>query len=80
MQEMAKVYDPGTFEARWYAHWEKEGRFAPRPSRNGRQYTIVIPPPNVTGALTIGHVLNNTIQDALIRLRRIRNDLIIRIL
>ena len=72
MQEMAKVYDPGSFEARWYAHWEKEGLFAPRPSSAGRHYTIVIPPPNVTGALTIGHVLNNTIQDVLIRLRRMQ--------
>jgi len=69
---MAKVYDPGSFEARWYEHWEEHGLFAPRPARNGKTYVIVIPPPNVTGALTIGHVLNNTIQDVLIRARRMQ--------
>ncbi len=74
MPELEKVYDPGSFEARWYEHWEKTGAFAPRPSRNRRTYTIVIPPPNVTGALTIGHVLNNTMQDVLIRARRMRGD------
>jgi len=72
MPELAKVYDPSTFEARWYDHWESQRRFAPQPSGNGRTYTIVIPPPNVTGALTIGHVLNNTIQDVLIRVRRMQ--------
>jgi valyl-tRNA synthetase len=72
MQQLDKVYDPGQFEARWYKHWEETKQFAPRPSRNGKTYTIVIPPPNVTGALTIGHVLNNTTQDVLIRARRMQ--------
>jgi len=70
MSEMAKAYDPKSFELRWYERWEAEGDFRPRGARGTRTFTIVIPPPNVTGALTIGHVLNNTIQDVLIRWKR----------
>jgi valyl-tRNA synthetase len=72
MRELAKVYDPATFETRWYQHWETQQRFTPANARNGKTFVIVIPPPNVTGALTIGHVLNNTIQDVLIRARRMQ--------
>ena len=72
MKEMPKAYDPSNFENRWYEHWLQAGHFRPRPSPNGDRYTIVIPPPNVTGALTIGHVLNNTIQDVLIRWKRMQ--------
>jgi valyl-tRNA synthetase len=72
MSEMAKAYDPKSFEARWYERWEKEGVFSPREDAGPETFTIVIPPPNITGALTIGHVLNNTIQDALIRWNRMR--------
>jgi valyl-tRNA synthetase len=72
MRELAKVYDPATFETRWYRHWEEHQQFAPANARNGKTFVIVIPPPNVTGALTIGHVLNNTIQDVLIRARRMQ--------
>ncbi len=71
MSEMAKAYDPKEFESRWYETWEKGGHFRPRPEAS-KPYTIVIPPPNVTGGLTIGHVLNNTIQDTLIRWRRMQ--------
>ncbi|MBM3317822.1 MAG: valine--tRNA ligase [Candidatus Eisenbacteria bacterium] len=71
MREMPKAYDPSSFEKRWYEGWEAAGRFRPRPSEKGG-YVIVIPPPNVTGALTIGHVLNNTIQDVLIRWQRMQ--------
>jgi valyl-tRNA synthetase len=72
MSEMAKAYDPKSFEARWYQRWEETGVFSPQESTDAETFTIVIPPPNVTGALTIGHVLNNTIQDTLIRWERMR--------
>ncbi len=72
MKEMPKAYDPSGFEARWYEHWLRTGCFRPSPAGGRERYTIVIPPPNVTGALTIGHVLNNTIQDVLIRWKRMQ--------
>ncbi len=66
-----KTFDPNELEARWYAHWEQSGAF--RPSRPDAQpYTIIIPPPNVTGSLHIGHALDNTLQDLLIRYHRLK--------
>ena len=66
-----KTFNPAEIEARWYAHWEKAGAF--RPSRPGAQpFTIVLPPPNVTGTLHIGHALNHTLQDILIRWERLK--------
>ncbi|MFS0735685.1 valine--tRNA ligase [Sphingomonas sp. 1P06PA] len=66
-----KTFDPAAIEARWYAHWEAEGRFRPdRPE--AEPFTIVIPPPNVTGSLHIGHALDNTLQDILIRHARLK--------
>ncbi|SFR82165.1 valine--tRNA ligase [Sphingomonas jatrophae] len=66
-----KTFDPAAIEARWYAHWEEQGRFRPeRP--DAEPYTIVIPPPNVTGSLHIGHALDNTLQDILIRHARLK--------
>ena len=66
-----KTFDPAAIEAKWYAHWEASGAF--RPSRpDAEPYTIVIPPPNVTGSLHIGHTLDNTLQDILIRYERLR--------
>jgi len=71
MAELPKTFDPAEIEARWYAHWEGEGRFRPeRPE--AEPYTIVIPPPNVTGSLHIGHALDNTLQDILIRRARLQ--------
>jgi valyl-tRNA synthetase len=65
-----KIFDPASFEQRWYAHWEHNARF--RPSRpDAKPFTIVIPPPNVTGSLHIGHALDNTLQDLLIRWHRL---------
>ncbi len=65
-----KIFDPANFEQRWYAHWEHNARF--RPSRpDAKPFTIVIPPPNVTGSLHIGHALDNTLQDLLIRWHRL---------
>jgi len=71
MTELAKTFDPAAIEARWYAHWEGQGRFRPaRPDAD--PFTIVIPPPNVTGSLHIGHALDNTLQDILIRHARLQ--------
>lgn len=69
MNELATKYDPADVEGKWYAYWEEHGLFKSTP--DGRQpYTIVIPPPNVTGILHMGHMLNNTIQDILVRRAR----------
>ncbi|WP_037502091.1 valine--tRNA ligase [Sphingomonas jaspsi] len=69
MTELAKTFEPGPIEAKWYDHWEGEGLFRPeRP--DAVPYTIVMPPPNVTGSLHIGHALDNTLQDILIRRAR----------
>ncbi|MFW2828880.1 valine--tRNA ligase [Sphingomonas sp. ID0503] len=69
--ELDKTFDPAAIEARWYAHWEQNGRF--RPERPGADpFTIVIPPPNVTGSLHIGHALDNTLQDILVRHARLQ--------
>jgi len=66
-----KTFDPGSIESRWYAHWESTGQF--RPARDTAEpFTIVIPPPNVTGSLHIGHALDNTLQDILIRHARLQ--------
>ncbi|MDG5750043.1 valine--tRNA ligase [Qipengyuania sp. XHP0211] len=69
--ELPKTFDPADIEARWYAHWEENGLF--RPGRTDAEpYTIVNPPPNVTGSLHIGHALDNTLQDVMIRYERLR--------
>jgi len=69
--ELSKTFDPAAIEARWYTHWETNGRF--RPDRPGADpFTIVIPPPNVTGSLHIGHALDNTLQDILVRHARLK--------
>jgi len=63
-----KTYDPSAIETRWYEFWESNGHFAP--SGEGTPYSIMIPPPNVTGSLHMGHAFQDTIMDALIRHRR----------
>ncbi|MFT6007877.1 MAG: valyl-tRNA synthetase [Parasphingorhabdus sp.] len=66
-----KNFDPAAIEARWYEHWETKGLF--RPERDDREpFTIVNPPPNVTGSLHIGHALDNTLQDIIIRHERLK--------
>lgn len=71
MSELPKTFDPAEIEQRWYAHWEANGLF--RPERPGAQpWTIVNPPPNVTGSLHIGHALDNTLQDILVRHARLK--------
>ena len=69
-RELDKAYDPKPVEARRVEAWEKEKLFRSEPRPGKKSYTIVIPPPNVTGALHIGHALNNTLQDTLIRHHR----------
>ncbi|MEA3390922.1 MAG: valine--tRNA ligase [Pseudomonadota bacterium] len=71
MTELPKTFDPADIEARWYQHWEANGLFRPeRP--DAMPFTIVNPPPNVTGSLHIGHALDNTLQDIVVRYERLR--------
>jgi valyl-tRNA synthetase len=70
MPELPKTYDPNAVEPKWYARWEQAGYFRADVHSSKPPYSIVIPPPNVTGILTMGHVLNNTIQDILARRAR----------
>src|ERR1700736_2632549 len=68
--EISKAYAPATVEAKWYETWLQQKCFYARAESTKPGYSIVIPPPNVTGVLTLGHVLNNTIQDILARRAR----------
>ncbi|HBN45302.1 MAG TPA: valine--tRNA ligase [Candidatus Marinimicrobia bacterium] len=68
--QLEKVYNPAKIEDKWYQHWLDNNYFHAEVNPDKTPYTIVIPPPNVTGMLTMGHVLNNTIQDILIRKAR----------
>jgi valyl-tRNA synthetase len=71
MTELPKTFDPAAIESRWYGHWEENGLFRPeRP--DAEPWTIVNPPPNVTGSLHIGHALDNTLQDILTRHARMK--------
>ena len=72
LENLPSAYDPTHAENKWYPIWEKEGYFAPEMNPEGEPYTIVIPPPNVTGSLHMGHALTVTIQDMLIRWRRMQ--------
>ncbi len=69
-----KTYDPKEIEARLYPEWEGSGAFRAHPESQKPPYCIVIPPPNVTGSLHMGHALDNTLQDVLIRWRRMKGD------
>lgn len=69
---IAKAYEAEEIEKKWYQQWEDRGYFKGRPDSEKPGYTMVIPPPNVTGILTLGHVLNNTLQDILIRFEKLR--------
>ncbi|MFI5374544.1 MAG: valine--tRNA ligase [Candidatus Rokuibacteriota bacterium] len=70
MSEIADRYDPTRVEPHWYAVWEERGYFHADADSPKKPYCIVIPPPNVTGSLHLGHALNNTLQDILIRYKR----------
>lgn len=70
--ELPKAYDPKAAQERWLTFWDAQGYFHSEPDPARKPFTIVIPPPNVTGALHMGHALNNTLQDVLIRWRRMQ--------
>jgi valyl-tRNA synthetase len=75
-QRMDKTYRPGDIETKWYQTWEQNGYFAPKGTTPaaGTPYSIMIPPPNVTGSLHMGHAFQHTIMDSLIRYRRMKGD------
>ena len=70
--ELAKTYDPKEFEERLYAWWEEKKFFTPEVDNKKKPYTIIMPPPNITGQLHLGHALDNTLQDILIRTKRMQ--------
>ncbi len=72
MKEISKAYNPGEVEDKWYKYWEEHNLFGSEIDESKTPYTIVIPPPNITGMLTMGHILNNTIQDVYIRYKRMQ--------
>ena len=67
-----KTYDPQSFERKWYAYWEEQNLFHDAADESREPYSVVIPPPNVTGQLHMGHALDNTLQDILVRYQRMR--------
>jgi valyl-tRNA synthetase len=69
-----KSYEPHDVEKKWYAYWEEQKLFAADATSDQKSFSIVIPPPNVTGVLHMGHALNNTMQDILCRYRRLKGD------
>lgn len=71
-KELSKTYAPAEFEDKWYSFWESKGYFKPDSDRSRPPFNIVIPPPNVTGQLHMGHALNNTLQDIIIRTKRMQ--------
>lgn len=71
MSELSTRYNPAEVEEKWYKHWKKHDFFESKPDDNREPFTVLIPPPNVTGVLHMGHMLNNTIQDILIRKARL---------
>ena len=71
-KDLPTQYDHAAAQGRWYRFWEEQGYFHSQPQPGRKPYAIVIPPPNVTGALHLGHALNNTLQDILIRQKRMQ--------
>ena len=72
MTSLPKIYDPQEIEGKWYKFWQSQGFFHAEATSDKPSYTIVIPPPNITGSLHVGHALDNTLQDCLIRWRRMQ--------
>ena len=72
LETLPRAYEPADVEKKWYPVWEKNGDFHGRADSGKPPFSIVIPPPNVTGILTLGHVLNNTLQDILCRRARMK--------
>ncbi len=72
VDSLEKTFDPAHFEERWYSRWEKDGRFRPEGPVGSPRFVMVIPPPNVTGRLHIGHAYGRTVEDILARWKRMR--------
>jgi valyl-tRNA synthetase len=72
MEQLSKAYDPSKVEDKWYTEWMDKGYFRAEVDKNKQPFCIVMPPPNITGQLHIGHAVNNTLQDILIRWRRMQ--------
>lgn len=73
-QQLSTTYNPHDVEGKWYQVWEKNGYFQPQKREGGKPFSIVMPPPNVTGSLHLGHALDNTLQDILTRWHRMMGD------
>ena len=71
-QGLSSVYEPGQVERKWYQYWKDNNYFAPVNDYSKKPFSIVMPPPNVTGSLHLGHALDNTLQDILARWRRMQ--------
>ncbi|HOX28258.1 MAG TPA: valine--tRNA ligase, partial [bacterium] len=71
-EQMSSRCDPASYEPKWTEYWEKEGVFSKHPRKSDRRFSMVIPPPNVTGSLHMGHALNTTLQDVLLRYNHLR--------
>ena len=71
-KELSKTYDPKDIEERLYEKWESKGYFHAEVDRSKKPFTIVMPPPNITGQLHMGHALDNTMQDILVRYKRMQ--------
>lgn len=71
---LPKTYEPQSVEGKWYRFWEEGGYFKPRPDASGKSFVISMPPPNVTGALHLGHAITATIEDILTRYHRMKGD------
>ena len=71
-KELSKIYNPNDVEEKWYRKWIEEEVFIPNQDKQKKSFTVMIPPPNVTGVLHLGHVLNNSIQDVLVRRARMQ--------
>ncbi|MFB6248383.1 MAG: class I tRNA ligase family protein, partial [Salinibacter sp.] len=74
LASMSKAYDPAEIEAKWYDYWEENGFFEADADSEADPHVIMMPPPNVTGRLHIGHALQDSIQDAITRIRRMQGD------
>ncbi len=72
MSELDKTYDPDQVEEKWYERWEENGYFKPEVDENKKSYSIMMPPPNITGQLHLGHALDNTLQDIYTRYKRMQ--------
>ncbi len=72
--DISKTYEPQQIEQKWYRFWEEKGYFKPSGDKDKKPFTVLIPPPNVTGILHMGHVLNNTLQDVVVRYHRMKGE------